>query len=85
MQVEPATAQEVGPALLGREVDITDAYDNADGQHGGAQAEPRRLPGSGDGASGLLPGPRELAGERHVPGHAAIRQRILDMAARMNA
>src|SRR5207245_1239517 len=30
MQVEPATAQEAGPALLGRAVDITDAYDNAD-------------------------------------------------------
>ena len=30
MQVEPATAQEAGPALLGRPVDITDAYDNAD-------------------------------------------------------
>jgi soluble lytic murein transglycosylase-like protein len=30
MQVEPATAQEAGPALLGRPVDITDPYDNAD-------------------------------------------------------
>jgi soluble lytic murein transglycosylase-like protein len=30
MQVEPATAQEAGPALLGRTVDITDPYDNAD-------------------------------------------------------
>jgi len=30
MQVEPATAQEAGPALLGRAVDITDPYDNAD-------------------------------------------------------
>lgn len=30
MQVEPATAQEAGPALLGRPVDIQDPYDNAD-------------------------------------------------------
>ena len=30
MQVEPATAQEAGPALLGRAVDITDPPDNAD-------------------------------------------------------
>jgi Transglycosylase SLT domain len=30
MQVEPATAQEAGPALLGRTVDINDPYDNAD-------------------------------------------------------
>jgi len=30
MQVEPATAHEAGPALLGRTVDITDPYDNAD-------------------------------------------------------
>jgi soluble lytic murein transglycosylase-like protein len=30
MQVEPATAQEAGPSLLGRGVDITDPYDNAD-------------------------------------------------------
>jgi soluble lytic murein transglycosylase-like protein len=30
MQVEPETAQEAGPALLGRSVDIQDPYDNAD-------------------------------------------------------
>jgi soluble lytic murein transglycosylase-like protein len=30
MQVEPATAQDAGPSLLGRTVDITDPYDNAD-------------------------------------------------------
>lgn len=30
MQVEPATAQEAGPSLLGRPVDINDPYDNAD-------------------------------------------------------
>jgi soluble lytic murein transglycosylase-like protein len=30
MQVQPATAEEAGPALLGRPVDITDPYDNAD-------------------------------------------------------
>ena len=30
MQVEPATAQEAGPALLGRPVDVNDPYDNAD-------------------------------------------------------
>jgi soluble lytic murein transglycosylase-like protein len=30
MQVEPDSAQEAGPALLGRTVDLTDAYDNAD-------------------------------------------------------
>ena len=30
MQVEPATAQEAGPALLGRSVNIEDPYDNAD-------------------------------------------------------
>jgi soluble lytic murein transglycosylase-like protein len=30
MQVEPDTAEEAGPTLLGRPVDIADAYDNAD-------------------------------------------------------
>lgn len=30
MQVEPGTAQEAGPALLGRNVDLDDPYDNAD-------------------------------------------------------
>jgi soluble lytic murein transglycosylase-like protein len=30
MQVEPDSAQEAGPMLLGRSVDLTDAYDNAD-------------------------------------------------------
>jgi soluble lytic murein transglycosylase-like protein len=30
MQVEPSSADEAGPALLGRTVDITDPYDNAD-------------------------------------------------------
>jgi soluble lytic murein transglycosylase-like protein len=30
MQVEPASAAEAGPALLGREVNLDDPYDNAD-------------------------------------------------------
>ena len=30
MQVEPTTAQEAGPLLLGRPVDVSDPYDNAD-------------------------------------------------------
>jgi len=30
MQVEPPTAAEAGPALLGRPVDVTDPVDNAD-------------------------------------------------------
>ena len=30
MQVEPATAQEAGPSLLGRPVNVNDPYDNAD-------------------------------------------------------
>jgi soluble lytic murein transglycosylase-like protein len=30
MQVEPASAKEAGPALLGRNVDLDDPYDNAD-------------------------------------------------------
>src|SRR5881275_2750256 len=30
MQVQPATAQEAGPALLGRAVDLDDPHDNAD-------------------------------------------------------
>ena len=30
MQVEPASAKDAGPALLGRNVDLGDPYDNAD-------------------------------------------------------
>jgi soluble lytic murein transglycosylase-like protein len=30
MQVEPASAQSAGPALLGRPVDLNNPYDNAD-------------------------------------------------------
>ena len=84
MQVEPATAQEAGPALLGRAVDITDAYDNADV---GAAVLKEDIDTFHDPAMALAAyyqGPTSLRANGMFPDTRQYVQGILDLAARMN-
>ena len=84
MQVEPATAQEAGPALLGRSVDITDAYDNADV---GTAVLKQDFDAFHDPAMALAAyyqGPTSLRAYGMFPDTQQYVQGILDLAARMN-
>ena len=84
MQVEPATAQEAGPALLGRSVDITDAYDNADV---GTAVLKEDLDAFHDPTMALAAyyqGPTSLRENGLFPETQQSVQGILDLAARMN-
>jgi soluble lytic murein transglycosylase-like protein len=84
MQVEPATAQAAGPALLGRAVDITNAYDNADV---GTAVLKENLDTFKDLTMGLAAyyqGPTSLRANGMLPDTQQYVQGILDLAARMN-
>ena len=84
MQVEPATAQEAGPALLGRAVDINDPYDNADV---GAAILRENLDAFKDPAMALAAcyqGPTSLRANGMFPDTQQYVQGILDLATRMN-
>jgi len=84
MQVEPATAQEAGPALLGRAVDINDPYDNADV---GAAILRENLDAFKDPAMALAAyyqGPTSLRANEMFPDTQQYVQGILDLATRMN-
>jgi soluble lytic murein transglycosylase-like protein len=84
MQVEPATAQEAGPALLGRVVDITDPFDNADV---GAAVLKEDLDAFHDTSMALAAyyqGPTSLRAHGMFPDTQQYVQGILDLAARMN-
>lgn len=84
MQVEPATAQEAGPALLGRTVDISDAYDNADV---GTAVLKEDLDTFHDPAMALAAyyqGPTSLRANGMLPDTQQYVQGILDLAGRMN-
>jgi soluble lytic murein transglycosylase-like protein len=84
MQVEPSTAQEAGPALLGRAVDITDAYDNADV---GTAILKEDVDGFGDlpmALAAYYQGPTSLRANGMFPDTQQYVQGILDLAARMS-
>lgn len=84
MQVEPDTASEAGPALLGRSVDLTDLYDNADV---GAAVFRQYLDAFGDPAQALAAydqGPTSLRANGMFPDTRAYVEGILDLAARMS-
>jgi soluble lytic murein transglycosylase-like protein len=83
MQVEPATAQEAGPALLGRTVDISDPYDNADV---GAAILKEDLDAFHDPAMALAAyyqGPTSLRANGMFADTQQYVQGILDLATRM--
>jgi soluble lytic murein transglycosylase-like protein len=84
MQVEPATATEAGPALLGREVNIDDPYDNADvgvailGQDLQAFNSPAQA------LAAYYQGPTSLRVDGMYPDTQQYVEGILDLAKRMN-
>jgi soluble lytic murein transglycosylase-like protein len=84
MQVEPDTAAEAGPALLGRTVDLNDVYDNADV---GAAIFRQYLDAFGTPAGALAAynqGPTSLRANGMLPDTQNYVQGILDLAARMS-
>jgi soluble lytic murein transglycosylase-like protein len=84
MQVQPETAQEAGPSLLGRPVDIKDPYDNADV---GAAILRENFDTFKDPALALAAyyqGPTSLRDNGMFPDTQQYVQGILDLAARMN-
>jgi soluble lytic murein transglycosylase-like protein len=84
MQVEPATAQEAGPALLGRAVDISDPYDNADV---GTAVLKQNIAAFADVPMALAAyyqGPTSLRANGMFADTRQYVQGILDLAARMN-
>jgi soluble lytic murein transglycosylase-like protein len=83
MQVQPATAQEAGPALLSRSVDITDPYDNADV---GAAVLKQNIAAFGDVPMALAAyyqGPTSLRANGMFADTRQYVQGILNLAARM--
>jgi len=83
MQVEPYAAETAGPQLLGRPVDITDPYDNADV---GAAIFKEDLDNSGDVSTALASyyqGPASLAQNGMLPDTQQYVQGILDLARSM--
>ena len=84
MQVEPDTAQEAGPALLGRTVYIDDPYDNADV---GAAIFRADLDAFRDPAMALAAyyqGPTSLRENGMLPDTQAYVDGILSLASTMN-
>jgi len=84
MQVEPATAQEAGPALLGRSVDITDAYDNADVGTAVLKQDFNAFHDPAMALAAYYQGPTSLRAYGMFPDTQQYVQGILDLAARMN-
>lgn len=83
LQVEPDTANEAGPALLGRQVDLTDPYDNADV---GAAVFRQYLDAFGNPALALAAynqGPTSLQANGMFPDTQQYVAGILDLASRM--
>jgi soluble lytic murein transglycosylase-like protein len=83
MQVEPATAQEAGPALLGRAVDITDPYDNADIGTAVLKADIDTFKDRAMGLAAYYQGPTSLRAYGMFPETRQYVQGILGLAARM--
>jgi soluble lytic murein transglycosylase-like protein len=84
MQVQPETAQEAGPALLGRPVDIEDPYDNAEV---GAAVLRENLDNFGDVSNALAAyyqGPTSLRENGMFPDTHQYVEGILSLAQRMS-
>ena len=84
MQVEPATAQEAGPALLGRAVDIRDAYDNADVGTAVLKEDLAAFHDLTMALAAYYQGPTSLRANGMFPETQQYVQGILDLATRMN-
>jgi soluble lytic murein transglycosylase-like protein len=83
MQVEPASAQEAGPALLGRAVDINDPYDNADVGAAILRQDLEAFNNPSMALAAYYQGPSSLRANGMLPDTQQYVQGILDLASRM--
>jgi len=84
MQVEPATATEAGPALLGREVNIDDPYDNADVGVAILRQDLQAFNSPEKALAAYYQGPTSLRADGMYPDTQQYVEGILDLAKRMN-
>ena len=84
MQVEPATATEAGPALLGREVNIDDPYDNADVGVAILRQDLQAFSSPEQALAAYYQGPTSLRADGMYPDTQQYVEGILDLAKRMN-
>jgi soluble lytic murein transglycosylase-like protein len=84
MQVEPATATEAGPALLGREVNIDDPYDNADVGVAILRQDLQAFNSPEQALAAYYQGPTSLRADGMYPDTQQYVEGILDLAKRMN-
>jgi soluble lytic murein transglycosylase-like protein len=84
MQVQPDTAKEAGPALLGREVDIDDPYDNADVGVAILRQDLQAFKSPEKALAAYYQGPTSLRADGMYPDTRQYVEGILDLAGRMN-
>jgi soluble lytic murein transglycosylase-like protein len=84
MQVEPASAKEAGPALLGREVNLDDPYDNADVGVAILREDLDAFSSSEKALAAYYQGPTSLRADGMYPDTQQYVEGILDLASRMN-
>jgi len=84
MQVQPETATEAGPALLGREVDLDNPYDNADVGVAILRQDIAAFNGPQQGLAAYYQGPTSLKADGMFPDTQQYVEGILDLASRMN-
>ena len=83
MQVQPESAKEAGPALLGRAVDLDDPYDNADVGVAILRQDLDAFSGPVNGLAAYYQGPTSLRADGMFPDTQHYVEGILDLANRM--
>jgi len=83
-QVQTETATEAGPALLGREVNLDDPYDNADVGVAILRQDIDAFNGPQQGLAAYYQGPTSLKADGMFPDTQRYVEGILDLASRMN-
>jgi N-acetylmuramoyl-L-alanine amidase len=84
MQVQPQTAVEAGPALLGRQVNLDDPYDNADVGVAILGQDLAAFNGPVNGLAAYYQGPTSLKADGMFPDTQQYVEGILDLVSRMN-
>jgi soluble lytic murein transglycosylase-like protein len=84
MQVEPASAKEAGPALLGREVNLDDPSDNADVGVAILREDLDAFSSPEKALAAYYQGPTSLRAHGMYPDTQQYVEGILDLASRMN-
>jgi soluble lytic murein transglycosylase-like protein len=84
MQVEPASAKAAGPALLGREVNLDDPYDNADVGVAILREDLDAFSSPEKALAAYYQGPTSLRADGMYPDTQQYVEGILDLASRMN-